>query len=204
MPEHHDTPYPYAPAPHRHVDELLATYDDVIRSATRAARITDDLATSLDAPSSLLSPIRAANRHQMPRLARRGNRPGPQPAPIRPGTGQVEQALRQLHITEPALLARAAVIDDAALDLITEATTKTQRRDTARGPGHHRSTGTPPDPRHPAHVAAKDSPHGPVALPPKDTRPDNPRSNVPSARSDQMSRMGIAASQPYRGNNPGL
>ena len=204
MPEHHDAPYPYAPAPHPHVDELLATYDNVIRSAIRAGRIIDDLATSLDAPSSLLGPIRAANRREMPRLAHRGNRPGPQPPLVRPGTGQVEQTLRQLHITEPALLARAAVIDDAARDLITEATTKTHRRDTASGPGHHRTTGTPPDPRHPAHLAAKDTPHGPVALPPKDTRPDNPRSNVPSAPPHEMSRMGIAAPQPHRGNNPGL
>jgi len=76
---------------------------------------------------SLLGAIRAANRREMPRLPRRDNGPTPQPAAIHPERGQVERALRTLNITEPALLARTAIINDAARDLITEATAKHRR-----------------------------------------------------------------------------
>ena len=167
LPSGHDVPYPYSPAPAPHADALLATYDSVITSAIRAARILDDLAVTVDAPSSLLGAIRAANRQPMPRLPRRDNRPAlAQPPAIHPEPGQVERALRKLNITEPALLARAAVIDDAARDLITEATAKSHRRGVA-GPARQDISGNASDLRRAVLLAAHGGgivPHRPMIL----------------------------------------
>ena len=196
LPSGHDVPYPYSPAPAPHANAPLATYDSVITSAIRAARILDDLAVAVDAPSSLLGAIRAANRQAMPRLHRRDNRPALAPPTVRPQPGQVERALRKLDITEPALLARAAVIDDAARDLITEATVKSRRRDRA-GPTGRRVSGNASDLRHPAHVAAKDSPHGPAVLPSRNGRLDVTGSTAPSAPvPDPPSRGPVARHSP--------
>ena len=196
LPSSHDVPYPYSPAPAPHADALLATYDSVITSAIRAARILDDVAVAVDAPSSLLGAIRAANRQPMPRLPRRDNRPAAQPPVIHTAPGQVERALRKLDITEPALLARAAVIDDATQDLITEATVKSRRRDDA-GPTGRRVSGNASDLRHPAHVAAKDSPHGPAVLPSRNGRLDVTGSTAPSAPvPDPPSRRPVARHSP--------
>ena len=79
LPAGDDIPYPYAPAPGQHVDTLLATYDNVITSTTSAARILDDLAAAIDAPSSLLTAIRAAGRQPAPHLAHRDGNTAPPP-----------------------------------------------------------------------------------------------------------------------------
>jgi alkylhydroperoxidase family enzyme len=95
----------------------------------------DKLAATVDAPSSLL----AATRHAF--LAFEPEPPAPddqRPVPRPPAVGRLpgttEQALRQLQIRHPALLLRAAVIDQTARDLIAEAAAKARSRDSVTVP----------------------------------------------------------------------
>ena len=169
LPERADVPRPYTLADDPHVDALLATYDTVIEAATRAAVILDDLAVTTGAPSSSLAAIRTAGRGGIPVLPGRHTHAPAPAADTGHHPGQVERTLRNLSITEPALLERAAAIDDDARHLITEARAKAQRRDAADTALHAKPIRA--DPRHPAHLAAKDSPHRPLAhLPAKETR----------------------------------
>jgi len=183
LPAGDDIPYPYAPAPGQHVDALLATYDNVTTSTTSAAEILDDLAAAIDAPSSLFTAIRAAGHQPAPHVAhRRGSTPPPLALANRSQPGRVERALRTLGITEPGMLARAAIIDDTTENLVIEACAKTQRRDAA-DLGHRPASRDGPEPRHPARLAAKDSPHKPMAAIPATIPEDNtPTSESPGTR----------------------
>jgi hypothetical protein len=69
----------------------------------------------------------------------------------------VEQALRSQGISEPALLARAAEIDDKTTALIGTAASISQRRAKASGAVKHAREASPTDRQHPARLAAKDS-----------------------------------------------
>jgi hypothetical protein len=115
----------------------------------------DDLAAAVSAPSSVLATTRqapAAARHQLP--DHRGLRPAPQPPVSTVVPGWTEHALRKLQIHDPALLLRAAVIDQAAHDLVAEATAKARSRDTATRP----APGTQHAPGLPARVTSQDAP----------------------------------------------
>jgi len=49
-------------------------------------------------------------------------------------TRRIEDMVRDLQLTEPALLLRAAAIDEAARDLLAEATAKARHQTASRGP----------------------------------------------------------------------
>jgi hypothetical protein len=83
---------------------------------------------------------------------RLGHPPAQQPPP-----GQVEQALRNQGISEPALLARAAELDDKTRALISTATSIFQRQARAKVAAKHAREASPTGRQHPARLAQRDS-----------------------------------------------
>lgn len=69
----------------------------------------------------------------------------------------MEQALRSRGISEPALLARAAELDDKTTSLIGTAASISQRRVQASGAAKHAREASPTGRQHPARLAARDS-----------------------------------------------
>ena len=130
LPDTYDIPQPYTPAPRAYVDALLTAYDTATAATARITATLDNLATAINAPSSIL-----AAAHQAATAARPGLRLQTSLRSLRdghlvpPAPGRTEKALRKLGIRDPALLLRSAVIDQAARDLITEAATKTRSRE---------------------------------------------------------------------------
>jgi hypothetical protein len=99
-----------------------------------------------------------ASRRETEDTSRRQAQAGAPPdAP--PSAGQTESLLHDLQITDPAMLLRAAAIDQARHDLLAEATARSRRRDiaTVALPQSMRQ-----EPRRAASVAGKDFPgHAP-------------------------------------------
>ncbi len=157
LPDKYDIPHPYAPAPRAYAGALLAAYDTAIDAATRIATALDDVATAVNAASSMLAAARRAaaaaghdqRRQQDQRLASR-------PHALTPVPGRAEQALRKLKIRDPALLLRAAVIDQAAYDLVAQATMAAHSRDIVAGPASRPSPAVGHDGNRPASVARQD------------------------------------------------
>ena len=159
LPGDYNVPRPFTPAPGQTTDALLASYDTAISASTCAATILDDLAIATGAPTRALAAIRAAAQRGVPHLI---HEPAPAavraPRGVQHERGHVQRVLRSLDISEPAMLGRAAEIDNATHDLISEATAKSQRRDAVTSTNRLHTKDTPSGSRHPAHVAAKDSP----------------------------------------------
>ncbi len=160
LPADQDVPYRYAPAPRVNIRALLDTYDAAVQASHQAVTALDRLTSATNCSASVLTALRAARSQPMPYLPHGDTVPlwlrGRQPPP-----GQVESALRDLAISEPALLARASDIDEATRHLIGEATAITQRRPHLAEPQQKRGSGPAPGTRHhPAQAAAKDSPRG--------------------------------------------
>jgi hypothetical protein len=161
LPDTYDIPHPYTPATRAHADALLTAYDTAIQATTRITAALDDLASALNAPSS---PLTAARRASIgAQRDQRGQRNAPLPYPVTPVPGRTEQALRKLHIRDPALLLRAAVIDQAARDLVAEATAKAHRRNVVTGPGSRSVPRLRQAPGPPARAASQDVPPAPRA-----------------------------------------
>ncbi|MBO0877283.1 MAG: hypothetical protein J2P19_28220 [Pseudonocardia sp.] len=59
MPDDYDVPRRYTPAPLSTTNGILATYGTAVEASTRVANALDTLASTLDAPSELLSALRA-------------------------------------------------------------------------------------------------------------------------------------------------
>ncbi len=133
----YDIPHPYTAAPRPHAEALLAAYHTAAKAASRVTAFLDALAAAADAPSSLLAAARQAPTATRPSPGRHDNqRPAAQPPIVTPMPGWIEHALHNLQIRDPALLLRAAVIDEAAHELVAEAVAKTQSRDVvANQPG---------------------------------------------------------------------
>jgi hypothetical protein len=159
LPTRYDIPRPFTPATGRMIDETLTCHHTAVDVSDRAAAILDDIAVATGAPTRTLAAARAAERNGMPHLTYQPETAISEPAAIPRAPGHIEQALRALPVSDPALLNRAASIDNAAGDLIAEAAAKIGRRTaaTARPP----TTGTRPGQPHPARVAAKDIPRTP-------------------------------------------
>jgi hypothetical protein len=156
LPDRYDIPQPYAPAPRHQTDALFATYAAAVDASTRATAILDNLAVAIDAPSSVLAAARAAPTSQHQRDAHSGRQQQPiHPSDTQPQPGHLEQMLRNLKISEPALLLRAAAIDEAASELTMEAKAQSQRRAAAQdiprpplaGPHAGTKTSNQPAPR---------------------------------------------------------
>jgi hypothetical protein len=158
VPENYDIPHPYAPAPRAHSGALLDAYHTAMRATTRSTAALDDLASAINAPSSLLCAARRASTATRQQQRRQdGQQPIAQPPVVTPVPGRTEQALRKLRIRDPALLLRAAVIDQAASDLITEATAKAHNRDSVTAPPSRPSPGAGQPADLPARVASQDT-----------------------------------------------
>jgi len=156
LPADNDVPYRYVPAPSAMLDELLATYDAVAEAAMRAASTLDRLVLTLNSQPTALTALRTVAPLNTPcpphSPAVLAAPPANQPPP-----GQVEQALRGQGISEPALLARAAELDDKTTALIGSAASISQRRAKACGAVKHAPEASPTDRQHPARLAARDS-----------------------------------------------
>jgi hypothetical protein len=157
LPGDHDIPYRYVPAPAAMIDKLLTAYDRTIHSATRAATALTSLTRTLNIQPAVRAVLRAANQADPPHLPLTPAIP-PRPPITQPALGRVERELRNLGITEPALLARASGLDHATQTLISEATAKAQRQATAKAPVPRTSGRSPARGQHPPRLAAKDSP----------------------------------------------
>jgi len=160
LPDKYDIPHPYAPAPGAHTEALLTAYDTALQATTRSVTALDDLATAVKAPSSALTATRRAAAITGLKDARPlRQRASPEHHPVRPIPGRTELALHKLRIRDPALLLRAAVIDQAAHDLVAEATTKARSRAsvTARTRQARSRQGPPP-----AQTASQDMPSLPT------------------------------------------
>jgi hypothetical protein len=152
-----DVPHRYVPALPAMVDALLTTYDAAIHAAMRAVTALDDLALAFDPQPAVfatlrtIAPLTTAYIPDSPAIRSDRSTLCPQPR-------WAEQALRRRGINEPMLLARAADIDDATQDLITAATTPSQRRAQANRTMLHALEGASVYRQHPGRLAAKDSP----------------------------------------------
>jgi hypothetical protein len=164
LPEDDDVPYRYGPAPPAMLDELLATHDAVTETTMRASAALDQLVLTLSPEPTTLITLRATAPLTTPYLPHSTvalpARPVQQPPP-----GQVEQALRNRGISEPALLARAADLDGAAKMLISSATAITLRRARATHTVEPAPKDSPAEHQHPARVAAKDAPPATTSSP---------------------------------------
>jgi hypothetical protein len=158
LPEDNDVPYRYVPAPPAMLDELLATYDAVTEAAMHAAAALDQLVLTLSPQPTTLMTLRAIAPLTTPYLPHSTVALGPARPVQQPPPGQVEQALRNRGISEPALLARAADLDGAAKVLISSAASITERRARATHMVEPAPKDSPAEHQHPARVAAKDSP----------------------------------------------
>ena len=159
LPDKYDIPHPYTCAPRAHADALLAAYDTAIEATTRITAALDDLATAVNSPSSLLAAARRSSATaRQDHRRQQDQRPAPRAHIVTPVPGRTEQALRKLHIRDPALLLRAAVIDQAARDLVAEATAKAHSRDSVSGPTSRSGLGIRQDTDPPTRVASQDVP----------------------------------------------
>jgi hypothetical protein len=177
LPDKYDIPHPYTCAPRAHSDALLAAYDTAIEATTRITAALDDLASAVNSPSSLLAAARRASA-----TARQDQRPAPWPHIVTPVPGRTEQALRKLHIRDPALLLRAAVLDQAARDLVMEATAKAHSRDSVSGPASRPASGIRRDAGLPARVASQDVTRVPRAGQQVKHQPSAVMSEIPPGR----------------------
>jgi hypothetical protein len=180
LPDHYDIPQPYTRVSPQLTGELHAAYDTVTTASLAATETLDQLAVILDAPSSILaaarislSPARSPRR----RLAHNSAPQQPRSAPLardpQPQAGQTELILRSLQITEPAMLLRAAAIDDAARDLLANATASSRQRNTIAQP-------MPPGPEQ---VSA-----GPQEQPPRTSHTPPRQAKMPVSRPTRVSR----------------
>ena len=198
LPDKYDIPHPYTCAPRAHSDALLAAYDTAIEATTRITAALDDLATAVNAPSSLLAAARRASATaRQDQRRQQDQRPAPRPHIVTPVPGRTEQALRKLHIRDPALLLRAAVIDQAARDLITEATAKAHSRDSVSGRTSRPASGIRQDTDLPARVASQDAPRVPrtgqqAKHQPSAVRPESPPGRGRSALQRRIDRPRLA------------
>jgi hypothetical protein len=139
------------------LDELLAAYDAVTDAAMCAAAALDQLVLTLSPQPTTLLTLRATAPLTTPYLPHSTVARGPARPVQQPPPGQVEQALRNRGISEPALLARAADLDGATKVLISSAASIAERRARAAHTGEPVPKDSPAEHQHPARVAAKDS-----------------------------------------------
>ena len=143
LPENYDIPYPYGPAPRSRVTALLDGYRLAVKTCTDATAALDALALTARAPSHVLAaahtapaasqPSHAAPSAQADRQQEKRTQEHPPLIP-RGKSGRMEEAVRNLRLTDPALLIRAAAIDEAARDLLAEATAKARHQTTSHVP----------------------------------------------------------------------
>jgi hypothetical protein len=131
LPENYDIPSPYTPAPASYQTSLLMCCQDTSGSARQLADAVAGIAIKTGAPSRTLA---AANQAVRPlgqdKLASSpviGNPRDHETQSEKPGP--IESELRGLGVTNPRTLWRAAALDRASRQLITEAAPRRTRRE---------------------------------------------------------------------------
>jgi hypothetical protein len=163
-----------------------------IEATTRITAALDDLAIAVDAPSSMLAAARRASRGAWRDQRRQQDQlPALRPHPVTPVPGRTEQALRKLQIRDPALLLRAAVIDQAARDLVAEARAKARSRDSVTGPGARSVPQLRDAPGPPVPVASQDVPRAPRPKQPVKNQPGTVMPGVSAGRARSALQRGI-------------
>jgi hypothetical protein len=188
LPPEYDVPRRYATAPVDRTAPLLDAYRAAAQASTQAADALAALALATDAPSATLALARAASDPHRAQGADTSQNPGIVGQPgITPATpGPTERAIRNLRVTDPAILLRAATIDRAARQLITQAQ-----------PGPDRTTaGQRPPAGRAAQLAAKDLPPTPATGAARSGRGN--RARPEPSRPDTGQRP-----QPLRSTRPG-
>ena len=132
LPDTMDIPRPYAPALPDRIDALLSLYQDTGRDAAAVTALVGDAAAAVRAPSRVLTAARAAQQ-----AVRNGRSGRPQHTAGEPSvaseprellSGRVENVLHVLGVNSPDLLRRAAEIDRASEQLITDASERRTMR----------------------------------------------------------------------------
>lgn len=152
LPDDYDIPHPHTPAPRSRVTALLDGYRLAVKTCTAATTARDGLALAARATSRVLAAAHTTpavtNRHVPSPGQVQADRtrdfpsPGQLPAlPVQPGG--IEDVVRDLQLTDPALLLRAAAIDEATRDLLAEATAKAGRQTPTQKPTRPIRAGSP-------------------------------------------------------------
>ena len=131
LPARDQIPYQHAPIGWPRARRLLATYTAVIDVSSRAISTLDNLAVTMSTPSRSLSQTRAfaaqpiRNDLATPHVQslEQDTHHSAQPEP-----GALGQVIRDLSISEPATLLRAAALDQAVDALTADAKAQSQRR----------------------------------------------------------------------------
>jgi hypothetical protein len=108
LPETCDIPRRFGDAPAGRVEPVISLYEAAGAASARAAAAVAGVAETTGAYSQLLSAAAEAAGHA---------------GGLAPGRGRVQQALQLRGVTRPDLLLRAAVIDEATSDLLSDAST---------------------------------------------------------------------------------
>jgi anti-sigma regulatory factor (Ser/Thr protein kinase) len=143
LPAQFDVPYRFAQAPRPCAQPLLDAYAAASAASEQATAAVAQVAAAVQAPSRVLTTIRAAGR-ATPGEPYTGNRhaPGAQAArhPVIYAPGPAERTLLDLDITDPQDLTLAATLDKAVDQLLIRAASDPDTR-TPREPGDQ-SSGT--------------------------------------------------------------
>jgi hypothetical protein len=129
LPARDQIPYQHAPIGWPRARRLLATYTAVIEATTRTISSLDNLAVTMSTTSRSLSQTRALAAQPIRNdLARVQSLEQDTHHSAQPEPGALGQVIRDLAISEPATLLRAAAIDQAADALTADAKAQSQRR----------------------------------------------------------------------------
>ncbi len=178
LPSDYDVPRRYATAPVYRTAPLLEAYRTAVRASSQAVGALATLVLATGAPSATLALTRAACD---PHHTQTGSRQNPD-TPGQPGItaatpGPTELAIRNLQVTDSAVLLCAATIDRAARQLIALARPEPGQETTGRPQLTSRAT----------QLAAQDLPK-PLA--------------IGAARSDHVKRVRPAPSRPDSSQRP--
>lgn len=194
-----DVPRPFATAPTARCRALQDAYRAAVDASIEAAQVLDELTVAARAPSMTLALARAATPLQSNRRLGQSQldndklRDAP-PANVpfrhsRASTGKagpLEQTLIHRRVTDPVILLRAAVIDNAARHLIIQAENEMPESGSSdtRESGQRAAHG-------PAELAAQSFPRSPVTRPSAEirrTRPDSLSVPATVSRAESHSR----------------
>jgi len=143
LPEDYDIPHHYTPAPRSRMTALLDGYRLAVKTCTAATTALDDLAFAAGATSRVLAAVHTApagTKCQAPapgqvQADRTRDLVSTRHQPVTPAQpGRIEEMVHDFQLTEPALLLRAAAIDEATRDLLAEATAKAHHQSPGHGP----------------------------------------------------------------------
>lgn len=183
----YDVPRPYATAPVARTAPLLEAYRAAGHASRQAAGALGALALAIDASSAPLALARVAADPNHSQATRTSQHPSTRVAilqqPRVPAVtpGPTERAIRDMRVTDPAVLVRATVIDNASRQLISQASHLAGPRPSGETTGQRRAPG------HAAQLAAQDYPNAPASN---------------AAKTGQVTRLPRSATQSRRPVTP--